>query len=411
MLSVTCSCGKTVFGSEVMAGQEVQCFKCHGMVTLPGGAPKVAAAKAFEAGSAASAWALAAVASATRPEEPAPIPLAVPVPSRARDSLYWVLLLALLPLVSVIFHEKDASPLQRLRKALAADPELKAKVEILMDSPEATLDKLLSLFPGGRLDSLAHLPRQTDRHWVYAGWSGAAFFILVGLWMASGCVPAWKLLLAALFTGTFGIACLFLFHDFIGHDKQLTLEAEHGFVVNLIGFTLIVGLGEELCKALPVIFYLRTDKAPTLRGACFWGMASGVGFGLSEAISYATKQYNGIAPADIYLIRYISCVALHAVWSASVGITLFQCRRLVTQVVNAIVYLGKLDRGELAWAIARVLGVAMLLHGAYDALLTQDQVIPALLVALVSFGWLGWQIETAREQELAANAALEPAPA
>ena len=76
-----------------------------------------------------------------------------------------------------------------------------------------------------------------------------------------------------------------------------------------------------------------------------------------------------------------------------------------------MVYLGKLDKGELAWAVAQVLGVAMVLHGAYDAFLTQRQVIPALLVALVSFGWLGWQIETAREQELAQRAALEPAPA
>lgn len=397
MLTVTCDCGKTVYGSEVMAGQDVQCFKCRRMVTLPGGVPKaVAAVRVVEE------------------EEPQAEPVSpAPIPSRWRDSLYWVLLLALLPLVSVVLHEKDPTTLDRLQRAIDHDPALKTKVELLLESPHATLDKLLALFPGGRLDDLAHLPRHTNRHWLYAIWAGVGFFILIGIWMASGFAPSWKLLCAALFTATFGIAILFLFHDVIGHDKHLTLEAELGLIINLIGFTLIVGLGEEMVKALPIIFYLRTDKAPTLRGACYWGMASGVGFGLSEAISYATMQYNGIAQGDIYLIRYASCVALHAVWSASVGITLFQCRRMVGQVVNAVVYLGKLDKGELLWAIARVLGVAMFLHGAYDALLTQDQVIPALLVALVSFAWLGWQIETAREQEVAEREAveLEPMPA
>ncbi len=408
MLSVTCPCGKNVFGSEVMAGQEVQCFKCRRMVLLPGQARRLAV------GMPEPATATAAALGLDQGQGPGPAEFTAPpapVPARWRDSLYWVLLLALLPLVIVILHEKDPSPLDRFKRALAADPGLKAKVEILLEQPEASLDKLLSLFPGGRLDELAHLPRNSDRHWVYAAWAGAGFFLLVGLGMAAGYAPAWKLLLAALFTGTFGVACLFLFHDFIGHDKQLTLEASHGLIVNLVGFTLIVGLGEELVKALPIIFYLRTDKAPTLRGACFWGMASGIGFGRSEAVAYAAKQYHGIAPGDTYLIRFVSCVALHTVWSASVGITLFQCRRTVSKIVDAVVYLGKLDKGELAWAVVQVLGVAMVLHGAYDAFLTQQQVVPALLVALVSFGWLGWQIETAREQELAHQAAAAPAPA
>ena len=139
-------------------------------------------------------------------------------------------------------------------------------------------------------------------------------------------------------------------------------------------------------------------------------MASGIGFGISEAVSYAAHRYNGVSPADVYLTRYISCVALHAVWSASVGIALFNARRLVSRVVSAIIYLGGVDRVELLMATVQVLGVVMVLHGAYDALLTQNMVVPALLVAVVSFGWLGWQIETAREQEAKECAEAETPP-
>ena len=403
MISVFCTCGKQVFGSEGMAGQEVQCFKCRRMVALPGPiARRLAAAPAAPI--------------ALEPEEAhveQPAPLVAPVAaSRWRDSLYWVLLLALLPLVGALFHQKDPTPLQRLEKTLKDQPSLRARVEAMLHSEAATLDDVLMALPGQRIDGLAHLPRKTDRHLVYAAFAAGLFSLLIGV-MAHKFAPAWKLALAAGFTATFGIACLFLFHDFLGQGHQATLEEECGLIVNLVAFTAIVGLGEELCKALVVIFYLRTHKDATWRGACFWGMASGVGFGIAEAISYAARSYNGISQADTYLMRYASCVALHAVWSAAVGIALFNARHVVHQVVNAIVYLGDLDRWQLVEAVLQVLGVAMFLHGAYDALLTQDLYVPALLTALASFGWLGWQIETAREREAreraVAHAELAPA--
>jgi hypothetical protein len=108
-------------------------------------------------------------------------------------------------------------------------------------------------------------------------------------------------------------------------------------------------------------------------------------------------------------------VALHAVWSASVGITLFHSRQLVGRLVGAALFGGRLTWEEVAWPLLRVLGVAMALHGLYDALLTEQLIVPALLVALVSFGWLAWQIETGREQEAAGPAGAPegaaPAPA
>ena len=51
-------------------------------------------------------------------------------------------------------------------------------------------------------------------------------------------------------------------------------------------------------------------------------LASGIGFGVSEGIMYSTRYYNGIVGVDLYFVRFISCVALHAIWTASVAISL-----------------------------------------------------------------------------------------
>jgi RsiW-degrading membrane proteinase PrsW (M82 family) len=336
---------------------------------------------------------------------------APPAAPRARaDVLYWALLLALLPLVLALFRGEPDDPGKRLERTLDAHPELRAQVKALLMSGKATLDGLLRILPGRRLDDRAFLPRDTEQHWAFAAASGTGFFILIGVLMARGVAPAWRLLLAALFTATFGIACLFVLQDFTGHSYRIALEPERSFLSRLLGFTFGVGLGEELCKSLPVLFYLRSHRGASWRGACYWGMASGVGFGVAEGVMYSARWYNGVVSADVYLTRFAACVALHAVWSASVGITLFHSRRLVGRLVGAVLFGGRLTWEEVAWPLLRVLGVAMALHGLYDALLTEQLIVPALLVALASFGWLAWQIETGREQEAAVQAVVEDDP-
>ncbi|HEY1859355.1 MAG TPA: PrsW family glutamic-type intramembrane protease, partial [Gemmataceae bacterium] len=175
------------------------------------------------------------------------------------------------------------------------------------------------------------------------------------------------------------------------------LDPERSLFVNFFGYTLGVGLCEELCKALPLLWYVRRRERATWQGACLWGMASGVGFGVAEGITYSAQLYNGVMGPEPYITRFISCVTLHAVWTASVGLTLYHCRGMVRHAVGDVLYEGVFHWSELVWPLLRVLGVAMVLHGSYDALLTKDMIAPALLVALISFAWLGWQIETCRE--------------
>jgi RsiW-degrading membrane proteinase PrsW (M82 family) len=379
MIAVSCPCGKLIHGSADLAGETVQCPKCRRLVSFPRPLPPAPPQAAPAA------------------ETPA---AAAPAPGLwSSDCLYWVLLLALLPLVLALFRDRATLDVRkRLEATLKAHPELKPRLEELMQSEKATIEDVFRLLPGHRIDDLAWLPRESDRHFFFAAASVAAFFA-VGVLMARRVVPAWQLLLIGAFTATIGIACLLVIHDVTGQSMRVALDPRGSFLSRLLGYVFAVGLGEELCKALPVLFYVRWGRGATWRGAYLWGLASGVGFGVAEGVLYSAKMYHGVAPADVYLVRFASCVALHAVWSASVGITIFQSRAVVSRVVGAVVFGGRFRWEEIAWPLLRVLGVAMALHGLYDALLTEQMIVPALLVALVSFGWLGWQVESAREQD------------
>ena len=70
---------------------------------------------------------------------------------------------------------------------------------------------------------------------------------------------------------------------------------------------------EELCKLGPLLWYWHRYQGIPWRTACVWGLASGVGFGVSEGIMYSQEFYNGIENGMTYLVRFASCVARNAV--------------------------------------------------------------------------------------------------
>jgi RsiW-degrading membrane proteinase PrsW (M82 family) len=114
---------------------------------------------------------------------------------------------------------------------------------------------------------------------------------------------------------------------------------------------------------------------------------------------YAGDHYNGISGGEIYIVRFVSCVALHAIWAASVGIAI---ARHIEDYEEAS------DNGEFAFFMLRMLAVPMVLHGLYDTLLKKDMNVYALVIAVLSFGWLTMQIETARAAQPGAGALGKP---
>lgn len=333
------------------------------------------------------------------------------------EYLYLLLALALIPLALTLLAKDEGSFKERLERTMEnASPEVVARIQNLVATrengdPDDFVENLIDALPGGRLTG-AHLARRTITHWIYAAVASIAFWVLfMFLFPAEKKNPA-HVFMIGLFTGTIGIVLLlfaqflagatqgfylsrgslpilliFYIAKFIGFSYASANDPDSNLWLSFIGFTCGVGLCEELAKALPVLAHFR--KYPTLgwRGACLWGLASGVGFGVSEGIMYSANYYNGISPVGIYVVRYVSCVVLHAIWSASIGITIWRRQSTIQ---------GDTEWSDYALAVLQMLAVPMVLHGLYDTLLKKDMEIYALLIGGVSFAWFVWQVESAR---------------
>jgi RsiW-degrading membrane proteinase PrsW (M82 family) len=433
-ISFVCrGCGKSIRAPDQFAGKRARCPGCKLVVTVPVPAPAddpgyevvndvpVPSPVESRHGATETAWK-----GARGYEPPAREPVyrspvrptsstrraTLPPPDHSlRDRLYWILILALVPLGFSLLGESDDVE-QRIAQTREHNEDAFKELE---RRKEASDDAVFSVLPGGRIEG-AHLPHQTWMHWVYAAASAAAFFLLIlSLSRAESAAPL-ALVCIGMFTGTIGILLLlavqwaaiisqgvwlrgsgiviviFYFLKFVGFSYLAALDSENGFLLSFFGFTCGVGFCEEFCKAMPLIMEFRRRSTMNWRGAFLWGLASGVGFGVSEGITYASDHYNGVSTWGVYVVRFVSCVALHGIWSASVGILIHRNRLYVE---------GDMDFSDWLMPLAKCLGVAMILHGLYDTMLKRDMNWQALVVAVASFAWMAWTVESARSEEIA----------
>jgi len=267
--------------------------------------------------------------------------------------------------------------------------------------------------PGHKIQG-AWLSHDTYLHWLFALISAAVFLTFIAFLASDKSSNPSHLFFIGVFTATIGIVLLIAFQimasatqgvwirgrgvavlifyivKFIGYSYSAAEDPDSGLLLSFLGFTCGVGLCEELCKAIPLMWYYRNSNQQTWRGAFHWGLASGAGFGISEAVMYAGSYYNGIQGPEIYLVRFISCVALHAVWSGSVGISIHRQQDRLHGSENVWEY--------WMWMLL-IVAVPMVLHGLYDTLLKKEFNGIALLVAFASFGYLAIQIALLRGED------------
>ncbi|MDP6118885.1 MAG: PrsW family glutamic-type intramembrane protease [Planctomycetota bacterium] len=147
-------------------------------------------------------------------------------------------------------------------------------------------------------------------------------------------------------------------------------------MLSFLGYTAGVGLLEELTKLMPLLIMIREDRNMSWRDACLWGLVSGAGFGVSEGIVYCSRYYNGAETEGIYLVRFISCVAMHCAWAGAAGILTWRRKDY---------FVGEMDWGDWVKAVFPAIFIPMILHGLYDTLLKMDMVGWALVTGVVSF--------------------------
>jgi len=250
-------------------------------------------------------------------------------------------------------------------------------------------------------------------HWLFGLGAAALFFTFIVL-LGHGTANQLQLLSAGLFTATIGImfllavqwlaswsqgvwfhgrsilVILFYIVKLIGFSYQAAADPENGFLLSFVGYTLGVGFCEEVCKALPLLWTYRRPSKQGWRSAFLLGLASGAGFGIAEGIMYAGRFYNGIGGSGIYLVRFLSCVALHALWTGSVGITLNQNQSMIQR---------DMPWYEFIAPVFYIVAIPMILHGLYDTLLKKEMNALALVIAVLSFLFLAFQISRLRSED------------
>ncbi len=442
-ISVTCSgCGKRLKAKDALAGRTVPCPAC-GTKLMIGSPDDIAAAilrgddvelppverqaptpredaeppkrAAERAPRRDPAPSLRTIPGRGAPLQSLP-PLTTNDPPFWLRHLHWLLVLSLIPLAVLLLQKppEEQDLRERLIETIEQAPaDAQARiVQAVGDQQDdkGVLEKIFAALPDHKLVG-AWLPRNTWGHWLLTAGAALLFFLFLLALSTDGSARPQHLLLVGVFTATAGLLLLFcvqaaaewsqhfiviptsisgiLFYIvwLIGFSYRAASDPNSNIILSLLGFTLGVGLCEEICKALPLIFYYRRPNQQSWRGAYLGGLASGASFGLAEAIIYAGGFYNGISGAGIYFVRNISCVALHALWTGSAAITIHRRQQLFQQ--------------EMRWydwivRFIAVVSVPMVLHGLYDTLLKKEQNALALVVAAASFVWLAFQISRLR---------------
>jgi RsiW-degrading membrane proteinase PrsW (M82 family) len=416
-IRLTCACGKALLAPPKLAGKRVICPKCGEYVQVPAREPEIDFAPAPAPSPAPSP--LPTSPRASEPRKPLAgvraRAAAPPPPPEDGWKKYgrWGLVAALIPLIFSVFTPDD-NALQRLQHMIESDPSLAKKLGNL---DEKSKEEILGALPDQRIEGAFH-PYHTGAHWLYALLSAGAFWGLILLLYPLGKASSKQIWIAGVFVGTIGIllllgvqwtamatqgtwirgrgvlTILFYIIKFIGFSYRAALDPENGFILSMLGFTFGVGFCEELCKALPLLWHYKraasASAALDVRGAVVWGLAAGIGFGVSEGITYSSDHYNGISTGSIYVVRFVSCVALHAVWSATNALFIWKSQADFDGIDT-----------WYDWFIPlfKVLGLSMVLHGLYDTLLKRDMEVGALLAAVISFALFFWLYERSVREE------------
>jgi RsiW-degrading membrane proteinase PrsW (M82 family) len=328
-----------------------------------------------------------------------------------RRHLHWVLALAMVPLfISLLAPTKQGDIEERFEQTLR---ELKPEqaVQVLSKINKETTDtELVQFLPEQKIKG-AWLPVGSGMPWLLALGSALLFLTFCVFLGSDGATKGWQVLLVGLFTATAGVLLLlavqaiaantrgvfvggrgigvafFWIFKLIGISYDCATDPSLGFIPSFFGYTFGVGLCEELAKLIPLVWYFKATQDDdqkdkhVWRGLLIWGLASGAGFGICEGLMYSHRHYNGFMGAEIYAVRFLSCVALHAIWSGSVGMMM----HLRQEKISA-------SEGWPGWIgqIVLTISVPMVMHGLYDVALKEDMVWLALVVAAASFGWLAW---------------------
>jgi len=205
-------------------------------------------------------------------------------------------------------------------------------------------------------------------------------------------------------TGLFSVSLLQIFHFFLTQgvtavvdpnalgENQSALEhlLLHRFIpTRWAAWILLVGLPEEVCKVLALIYLARNNTPFQPQTMMYYGLMAGLGFGIYEGVAYqerANLELGGYYLGNYYILNVVRLTALpfvHAIWTAIAG-----------YFIGFAYQFPERKRGLLIIAVA----LPAFLHGTYNAV-TMVSVLSSLGVALISVFALNLYLAKSRDFE------------
>jgi len=124
-------------------------------------------------------------------------------------------------------------------------------------------------------------------------------------------------------TGLISIPVLLVCHHVPPIPYFLLLAHSEALLARAVGMLFGVGLWEELCKAAVLFWVVRRPGLILMpQTAVFYGMISGLGFGIYEGVAYQQSVNREHGVDDAYFLniaRLTSLPFLHAVWTGIAG--------------------------------------------------------------------------------------------
>jgi protease PrsW len=162
-----------------------------------------------------------------------------------------------------------------------------------------------------------------------------------------------------LFTTFIGIPTLLLLQRFPPFSN-LYQAVGGGLLARMIGFTLGVGLLEEICKALPVyLLLLRPRKLTDPQTSAFYGAMSGLGFAIAEGAAYSLRYAFGLSRGEIGLGSYVAANTMRFV-----SLPLFHA--ILAGIVGYFIGLAAINPSRQGAILFIGLTIAVILHGLYN---------------------------------------------
>ncbi len=161
------------------------------------------------------------------------------------------------------------------------------------------------------------------------------------------------------------------------------IEEKRSFFENILGYIFGVGFFEESIKLLSVYFIIKKSNEPLLpQTVVFYGLISGIGFGVFEGIIYQTGINSELEYNDSFFMniaRLTSLPFLHAIWSG------------ISSYFLSFALLYPTNRYSL-WVLAII--IPSILHGLYDVFTWS---LPGLFVAYIGVTLLVIYLKNAKD--------------